>query len=584
MQVNYNISAMIANNALVSNDNRLSESIERLSSGLKIANAKDNPSGLAISRRMNAQIKSLKVAGNNSGDGISVIQSADGTLTETHSILQRMSELAIQAANGTNSADDRVNIQDEIIQLKDEITRISDATEFNGQVLLDGTFDLRGYALVNTSTDPTQYNWETDQAVTVNSYSDSMLPGDYRIAGIYTRYNEITGEITLYDNEDDRDNGRHSVDEITLQVKRISTYKGITTTDIYMENAKVTADGDLVKIAVKDGREIELKVNKELDGQAIFLELTAKGAMTMQVGANEGQTLDVRMPKVTLSNLGIQYLDFTRTIKDDVAANLNKITTDPKNKINLPDEGLAEEEWKKILECRDHLKEFADYTKTEIDNGTYENVDADIAAKVQAIRQDVELSESDKNSRIYAIWEDRYMSVVKDIDRIENEKDTVGNPIPYLDKLRNFDNEYFIEEKWQNKINNVLDDTKNGTPLLSSLQAGIKLDGIFGDSKEKGETAPYTGVDDAIEDISKAIQKISDIRSRLGAYQNRLEHTVSNLNSTGENMTAAYSRIMDVDMAEEMTVYSTQQVLSQAGTSMLAQANQRPSQILQLLQ
>ncbi len=96
--------------------------------------------------------------------------------------------------------------------------------------------------------------------------------------------------------------------------------------------------------------------------------------------------------------------------------------------------------------------------------------------------------------------------------------------------------------------------------------------------------APLTGADQGREDINKAMQMVSDIRSRLGAYQNRLEHTVSNINVTSENMTAAYSRIMDVDMAEEMTVYSTQQVLSQAGTSMLAQANERPSQVLQLLQ
>ena len=163
MQVNYNISAMIANNALVANDNKLAESIERLSSGLKIANAKDNPSGLAISRRMNAQIKSLGVAVGNSGDGVSVIQTADGTLSEVHDILQRMSELAIQAANGTNSETDLSIIQEEIIQLKDEITRISEATQFNGQTLLDGTFDNRGYCTIDGVTDP---------EITINSYID----------------------------------------------------------------------------------------------------------------------------------------------------------------------------------------------------------------------------------------------------------------------------------------------------------------------------------------------------------------------------------------------------------------------------
>ncbi len=571
MQVNYNISAMIANNALATNDNKLAESIERLSTGLKIANAKDNPSGLAISRRMNAQIKSLNVAGNNSGDGISVIQTADGTLTEVHSILQRMSELAVQASNGTNSADDRENIQDEIIQLKDEITRISEATQFNGQTLLDGTFDLRGYATVDGKTDPD---------ITVNSYSDSIFGGTYTIDGLYTKYNENTGKVTLYETADDRDNGRNALDQGIIDVIKVTSSQGKTSTETYMSEAAVTVDGDLVRISVNDGREIELKINKDLNGEKIELELTGKGAMTMQIGANEGQTLDIRMPKVTLSNLGIQYVDFTRTIKDDVADNLNAITTN--DIYTLPEETLAQAEWDKIVRCRDNLYEYAEYTRIEIEQGTYRHVDDKLVAQIQGVRQDASLSQQEREDKIYALWEDRYMSIVNDIDNIENAVDDVGNPITALDKLTRFDNDYFITEKWQNDINNTLLSLDYGE--IMDYQAGIKLDGILNGSKTAGIDAPYTGSDQAIEDIGNAIQKISDIRSRLGAYQNRLDHTVSNINVTTENMTAAYSRIMDVDMAEEMTVYTTQNVLSQAGTSMLAQANERPSQVLQLLQ
>ena len=577
MQVNYNISAMIANNALTSNDNRLAESIERLSSGLKIANAKDNPSGLAISRRMNAQIRSLGVAGNNSGDGISVIQTADGTLTEVHSILQRMNELAIQAANGTNSDSDRQNIQDEIIQLKDEISRIAEATQFNGQRLLDGTFDLRGYATVDGRTDP---------AVTVNSYADSIQAGDYTFesetpgSGIYTSYNESTGKVTLYGSEADRDMRVNALDQGLINVVRHTTTQGVTTSETYMASAAVTVDGDLVRIAVSDGRELEIKVNKDINFADIKLELTAKGAMTMQIGANEGQTLDIRMPKVTLSNLGLEYLDFTRTVKDDVKANLHEITTN--ELYPLPEETLAQREWDKILKTRDSLYDFAQVAKNEIDSGTYNFVDNDVAAKINTIRQDSTLSDSEKEDRITAIWEDRYMKIVNDIDSIETSKDDVGNPATALDKLTKFDNDYYITEKWQHEINDNIAKLDNAE--LDSWQAGVRLDGILRGSLDKGTNAPLTGADQAIEDITRAIQKVSDIRSRLGAYQNRLEHTVSNINVTSENMTAAYSRIMDVDMAEEMTVYSTQQVLSQAGTSMLAQANERPSQVLQLLQ
>ena len=566
MQVNYNISAMIANNALVANDNKLAESIERLSSGLKIANAKDNPSGLAISRRMNAQIKSLGVAVGNSGDGVSVIQTADGTLSEVHDILQRMSELAIQAANGTNSETDLGIIQDEIIQLKDEITRIAEATQFNGQTLLDGTFDNRGYCTINDVTDP---------EITVNSYSDFVGGGNYYIKDIHCDYNSKTGKITLLD-----ENG-YKVDTLKTNVTKVSFSQGRETEDEkYMYQADVVADGDLIRISTSDGKEIEIKVNQDLNGERIDMELTGKGAMTMQVGANEGQTLDIRIPKVTLSNLGIEYVDFTRTIKDDVADNLNAITTDATH--TLPDESLAQAEWIKIMNCRTCLYDFAQYTKAEIQNGTYDHVDSDLVAKVKSIRQDDQRTDDEKENMILGLWTERYMTKVNAIDEIDQGVDEVGNPYSALDKLSKYDNENFITEKWQYEINTTLNSLTAGT--LTSSQAGIKLDGILKGALEKGNFGKYTGADQAIEDISKAIQKVSDIRSRLGAYQNRLDHTISNTNMTSENMTSAYSRIMDVDMADEMTVYSTQQVLSQAGTSMLAQANERPQQILQLLQ
>lgn len=571
MQVNYNISAMIANNALSTNDNKLSESIERLSSGLKIANAKDNPSGLAISRRMHAQIKSLNVAGDNSSDGISVIQTADGTLNEVHDILQRMSELSIQAANGTNSGDDREIIQDEITQLKDEISRISEATQFNGQNLLDGSFDLRGYSTVKGV---------TDSDITVNSYSESVLGGDYLIEGLYTRYNEKTGKVMLYGTAADRDNGVNALDQMQIDVTRLDTYQGVTTESTYMSNANVTVDGDLIRITSADGRSIEIKTTRNLNGEPIDLELTGKGAMTMQIGANEGQTLDIIMPKVTLSNLGIYYADVTRTIDDDITDNLNSITTN--DIYTLPNEALAQQEWNKILDVRNGLYDFAQKAKYEIETGSYEHIEKDIVRQIEAVRFDDKLDESEKKDKIEAIWEERYMKYVNHITEIENMQDGVGHPETALNKLTAFGKDFYITEKWQNEINNTLYSASMGE--INSWEAGIKFDGIFSGSIEKGMKAPNTGADQAIEDIGNAIQRVSDIRSRLGAYQNRLEHTVSNINVTSENMTAAYSRIMDVDMAEEMTLYSTQQVLSQAGTSMLAQANERPSQVLQLLQ
>lgn len=395
MKVNYNVSAMIANNALQRNDTLLSESLARLSSGLKIVNAKDNPSGLAMARRMNAQIEGLNVADNTSNDAISIVQVADGSLSEMQEVLQRMNELAVKAANGTLQDDDRKAIQSEIGQLKEEIERMAKTTQFNGQNILDGSFDLKGYATVDGVTNPD---------VRVVSYSDTMETGKYTVKGLNVTYREIVTEEGV------------TRREISVaSPENIKVEKEGTGTSYLNEPLHTKVTEDVLTITDTTGKELKLELSDNFSGKDVSIELTGIGAMTMQIGANEGQTIDIRIQEVSLKNLGLSNLDV-------------------------------------------------------------------------AFR-------------------------------------------------------------------------------------GNDINGNFVDGAKEG-----------IECIKNALSMVSNIRSRLGAYQNRLEHTVSNLEVTVENMTAAYSRIMDVDMAEEMTTYSTQQVLSQAGTSMMAQANERPSQVLQLLQ
>ncbi len=541
MKINYNVSAMIANNALQTNDSLLSDSIERLSSGLKIANAKDNPSGLAMSRRMNAQIKSLNVADDSSNDGISVIETADGALSEIHDILQRMNELAIQAANGTVSANDRKNIQDEIDQLKDEIERIAESTQFNGQNLLDGSFDLKGYATIKTSGSE---SFITNSAIKVNSYSDKMDADVYTIGAYYdSEVGDYTGtginlEFDSYDLVTLVDENGYAESEQTVNVYGSDG-------SVYMEDASVSVIDDIVTIKDQKGHEINLKVTTSISlNDIIQLDLTAKGAMTMQVGANEGQTLDIRIPKTSLANLGLEYVDFTRTIEEDVAYNVSLLTAD---------DDTTTASWEAIVNSEtpgtDETSGYKYYLNTYIEN----NSEAD----------DVE----------------DYQAIVNKIDEISAKTDLVGNEYTSEQKIELFANTYYVTKDVQEQLDATIADES-----LTDEQKGIKIFNILTTSEESGRIAPYTGVDDAITRIGNAINEVSSIRSRLGAYQNRLEHTTRSINVTTENMTAAYSRIMDVDMAEEMTVYSTQQVLSQAGTSMLAQANERPSQVLTLLQ
>lgn len=377
MRINYNVSAMLSNNALANNDSFLAQSLERLSSGLKINHAKDNPAGLAMAKRMNAQIEGLSVAGQNASDGVSIIETADGALSEVSEMLQRINELAVKASNGTMGNQDLATVQEEIQALKEEITRVSKTTEFNGQKLLDGSFDLKGYT--NT------------QGITVNSYSTDTQAKEYTITNMKV---------------DKTPEGKITVDLSTLQLGP----------EFPADATKFEVKDNLFTISGGGGFELTLDLNG-LDfgtgnsmtftgNDKVSVDVLGIGAMRLQVGANEGQVLAVNIPTVSLQNMGIEDID------------------------------------------------------------------------------------------------------------------------------------------------------------VSSPEGAL----------------------DALDRIGGAIRYVSSVRGRLGAYQNRLESTVSSLDITSENMTAAYSRIMDVDMAEEMTNFTTYQVLTQSGTSMLAQANERPSQILQLLQ
>ena len=375
MKINFNASAAIANNALTRNDNKLAASLGKLSSGYKITHAKDNPSGLAMAKRMNAQIAGVSVAPDNAGDGISVIEIADGTMSEIHDMLQRLNELSVKASTGTLTEQDREIINNEAQQLKEEIDRISGEAEFNGQKILDGSFDLKGY---------------TDNVdVKVAYYGDEVKAGQYQVADLKIGTDK-DGEL---------DSAKSSV---TITGPGGQTVAGVKVSGI---------DGNIATITGDNGFELKLEIRSGIQKDAVTtknfkMELAGFGAMDTQIGANEGQQLGIRIPRISCLNMEIESLDLT----------------------------TAE------------------------------------------------------------------------------------------------------------------------------------------------------GATKAIDQVDAAIKYVSEARSRIGAYQNRLEHTVSSLDITSENMTAAYSRIMDTDMAEEMTEYTTLQVLSQASTSMLAQANERPSQVLQLLQ
>lgn len=376
MKINYNVSAVVANAALTVNEKKFNVSTERLSTGYKVNHAKENPSGIAIAKRMNAQLKGLSQSKDNASTAVSVVSTAEGALTEIQSMIQRMNELSVQAATGTKTDSDRESIQAEIKELKEEIERMKNDTEFNGKKLLNGDCDLKGYA--------------DAKGIKVSYYSDETPVANYKFSLVNPIPLDQDGNVDLKDGS------------VTLLQDGSE--------NAFPKDAKITYDGDKVTVTAANEFEITFKVDKNVtttsqDG-SISLDITGIGTMRVQIGANEGQVLAIRIPEVSLDTLGLSDIDI-------------------------------------------------------------------------------------------------------------------------------------------------------------STQEGAQR---------------------AIELSKQANAYISSVRSRIGAYENRLEHTQSSLGVTEENVTSAFSRIMDTDMAEEMTEYANQQVLNQAGISVLTQANQRPAEVLQLLQ
>jgi len=362
MRINHNISALNTYNKLSSNTAATSKSLEKLSSGLAINRAGDNAAGLAISEKMRGQIRGLDQASANANDGISLIQTAEGALNETHSILQRMRELSVQSSNDTNTDDDRAEIQKEIVQLNSEIDRIADDTTFNTKKLLSG--NLGGTVDQDSATTTVLAVTGVATATTTGAAADT-----------YTITSGAAGELTM----------TNTAGTKTQTITNANGAQSLNFTDfgITIEtNAGYTADAAVGDVVVN------------------------AGSIKFQIGADEGQDMDLAINDMSASALGVDTIDL-------------------------------------------------------------------------------------------------------------------------------------------------------------STQAGAST---------------------AITDVDNAIKSVSSERAKLGAVQNRLEHTINNLGTSSENLSSAESRIRDVDMAAEMMEFTKNNILSQAAQSMLAQANQQPQGVLQLLQ
>ena len=500
MVVQHNMQAANANRMLNVTTSAQSKSTEKLSSGYRINRAADDAAGLTISEKMRKQIRGLDQASTNAQDGVSSVQTAEGALTEVHSMLQRMNELATQAANGTNSKDsDRQAIQDEIDQLTTEIDRVSETTKFNETYLLKGEAGTK----------------------TIN-----MKAHDAGLKGKLTDNGDGTATFVM----DTLNVG----DKVSIGGKSYTIGSDDAEVDKWFtDNATDVADSANKKVTV-NGTEYTYYAAKAAN--------TTAGSLTD--GWNAGWYASAPTDKG----------DGTGTALSGKFANVDAIKT----------------EVKKGATVQNGTKSVTGMNDTTPKDGV-SDTDATVISKNKAyelaskeLLKANQIGDTENNAKVGVGTVGTPVSLTNGTGtfQIQTGSAKVANSL-------SFSLHVGADADMTNKIQVNID-------AMDSASLGIKGLNVKDDS---GNAATY-----AVDAISDAISKVSSQRSSLGAVQNRLEHTINNLDNVVENTTSAESRIRDTDMAEEMVNYSKNNILAQAGQSMLAQANQSNQGVLSLLQ
>ena len=528
MVVQHNLTAMNSNRMLGVTTSQQAKPTEKLSSGYKINRAADDAAGLAISEKMRKQIRGLTQASANAQDGISAVQTAEGALTEVHDMLQRMNELAVKAANGTNSTSDREAIQAEIDQLVTEIDRVAETTKFNETYLLKGDKTaVKGYS----------YGYATVTAGSVAPATLSSIIGS----------TEVKGQMNV-------DAGTGLTATVSFNSKAPSAAQNEIVTSLKNQGLNITVELATNKTDSNDtSAKQEAKYSISLNGVAADKYTIVASASTTPLSETSKATfyvLDKNGTKIaTITASGIAAAAATASATYISTANGTQATGVTRRVDGIYSANVTAG------------KVEAAYTEGE----QYAFYDAD-GNKISKNALDKyftsnSVTKTVNGQSVPSTTTAAKPSVTKMADRVVANQDVTGSLQVSL---------------------HVGADATNNNQIMMNLEAmtakGLGVVGLRVDGSDD------TNARDAIETIKAAITKVSGQRSRLGAVQNRLEHTINNLDNVVENTTSAESQIRDTDMASQMVEYSKNQILAQAGQSMLAQANQSNQGVLSLLQ
>ncbi len=565
MRIQHNIAALSSYRNLTNNNSAVAKNLEKLSSGYRINRAGDDAAGLAISEKMRAQITGLKTAQKNANDGISLIQTAEGALTEVHSMLNRMVELASQSANGTYQDEDRANLQAEVKALQDEINRISEGTNFNGINLLDGSLGGKVSAIGMTdmagdltivadgqlgkdpqnaiySFDLSQVSIQTTQAgAAIKTFTvggedlfktgaDKTVSSSSPVSGV-----NLAGKIK---NEIEIDNVKYDVKvtgtKVTLTAQKPADAPSTTKLNVVLEADKAVVNNGQ-QIAVTVEQEGVGPANQRMYGEAAFtLDTTiVKDGGALKIGDTTYTFAVGKNSSFKGGSNVIDLTDMTATSSNLVGIAAGRLTAAAKNNKNF-------------------------IVGTDYDKATGKTM-IRVTEKEGGVDYEVNNLAGDDG---------------------KGANGSVGNVNATSTHWRNLIQKGVASISGSNltlQIGDTSDDFNQLKVAVGDMSASaLGISGI--------DISTQAGATDAINKVKAAINTVSSTRGDLGALQNRLEHTINNLSVTTENMTAAESRIRDVDMAEEMMAYTKNNILVQASQAMLAQANQIPQGVLQLLQ
>ncbi len=538
MVVQHNLSAMNANRMLNVTTSAQSKSTEKLSSGYKINRAADDAAGLSISEKMRSQIRGLNKASSNAQDGISLIQTAEGALNESHSILQRMRELAVQAANGTETNDDREAVNNEISQLQEELTRISETTEFNTLKLLDGS---QSGSKASTGSGPKfgVVDATLDGALVTSNIAGIKVATAATAAtkaGQETAIWDVTGKTLTLNLSLNKVYSQSEIDELIANAKQ--------------EDSTATGTPADVKVTLKNGVfNADAATTAGTATAAGIKSVSDEGTATNFVGADT--------VVFTSNKYGAEFNDTVFHFAFDSETGKENVETNTAISYSAANAVTAGE-------YTIHLAAGKEYTEEDLE---------DILAKA-GFDFDVALSGATPDEP-NTLW----VTSAGAVSDITMGGTTTGAGLGSSKALWGQDG--YESASASGGITLQIGANEGQTMTFSMDDMSARALGVDGN---KVDLSTQEGAQKATTTIDDAIKKVSTQRGRLGAVQNRLEHTISNLDTAAENTQNAESRIRDTDMASEMVNYSKNNILAQAGQSMLAQANQSNQGVLSLLQ